>query len=256
MQGIFDAHIHLWDLNKLDISWLECDESLKQDFEFKHLQKEYEGFHFLGGLYIEANTDDKAKEALFALELKRLYGLELCLADLTHAQKLCAFRQIMHTTKEGAKKLFDEDFKDLTSQLMKHDLAFEACVRSEDLALLIEFLKQNPKLKVVLNHLGSLGIKDFTAYEQDLKILASFPNFYMKISALDEFCKDTPKDFIFKLFHLAKRYFGEERLIYGSNYPVAKLNPKEWIALIEQSKVFKDLDALFYKNALRVYKGQ
>ncbi|TKX29432.1 amidohydrolase [Campylobacter sp. MIT 12-5580] len=256
MQAIFDAHIHLWNLNKVDISWLENDESLKQDYEFKDLQKQYQDFDFLGGLYVEVNSDDKAKEALFALELQRLYKLELCLADLLHKEQICAFREVMHTSKNGAKRLFDEDFKIIALKLIEHDLAFEACVKSEHLSLLVEFLKQNPKLKVVLNHLGSLGLSDLKVYEENLKALASFSKVYVKISALDGFCQDTPKDFIFTLFHLAKKYFGEQRLIYGSNYPVAKLSPKEWIALIKQSKVFKDLDALFYKNALRIYKGK
>ncbi|EAJ3689634.1 amidohydrolase, partial [Campylobacter jejuni] len=36
----------------------------------------------------------------------------------------------------------------------------------------------------------------------------------------------------------------------------SNLSPKQWIELIMQSKVFKDLDLIFYKNALSIYKGE
>ncbi|EAJ1661799.1 amidohydrolase, partial [Campylobacter jejuni] len=52
-----------------------------------------------------------------------------------------------------------------------------------------------------------------------------------------------------------KENFSEDKFIFGSNYPVSNLSPKQWIELIMQSKVFKDLDLIFYKNALLIYKG-
>ncbi|EAK0114793.1 amidohydrolase, partial [Campylobacter jejuni] len=42
---------------------------------------------------------------------------------------------------------------------------------------------------------------------------------------------------------------------FGSNYPVAKITPAKWAKLIIESKIFDDLDKIFYKNALLIYKG-
>lgn len=34
MQKIFDAHLHLWDLEKIPISWIKDDEKLEQNYDF------------------------------------------------------------------------------------------------------------------------------------------------------------------------------------------------------------------------------
>lgn len=70
MQKIFDAHLHLWDLDKMPISWLKGNEKLEQNYDFFRAKEEYEGFEFLGAMYVEVNSDDLEKEALFALEQK------------------------------------------------------------------------------------------------------------------------------------------------------------------------------------------
>lgn len=35
MQKIFDAHLHLWDLDKMPISWLKGNEKLEQNYDFR-----------------------------------------------------------------------------------------------------------------------------------------------------------------------------------------------------------------------------
>ncbi|EAJ7553355.1 amidohydrolase, partial [Campylobacter coli] len=41
---------------------------------------------------------------------------------------------------------------------------------------------------------------------------------------------------------------------FGSNYPVAKIAPAKWAKLIIESKIFKNLNKIFYQNALSIYK--
>ncbi|EAH5200759.1 amidohydrolase, partial [Campylobacter upsaliensis] len=41
MQKIFDAHLHLWDLKKVPISWLKDDVRLEQNYDFANFKKEY-----------------------------------------------------------------------------------------------------------------------------------------------------------------------------------------------------------------------
>lgn len=55
--------------------------------------------------------------------------------------------------------------------------------------------------------------------------------------------------------HFLKENFSENKFIFGSNYPVAKITPAKWAKLIIESKIFDDLDKIFYKNALLIYKG-
>lgn len=71
MQKIFDAHLHLWDLEKMPISWLKGKEKLEQNYDFLKVKEEYKEFQFLGAMYVEVNSDDLQKEALFAFEQKK-----------------------------------------------------------------------------------------------------------------------------------------------------------------------------------------
>ncbi|TBR80812.1 amidohydrolase [Campylobacter novaezeelandiae] len=255
MQKIFDAHLHLWDLEKVNISWLKNDKRLEQNFDFLKAKKEYKNFDFIGAMYVESDSDDKHKEALYALNLKQNHKLKLCLANLEYKKDLCAFREVMHTSFKGAKRLFEDDFKKIIELLIKENIVFEACVKNEELFFLQEFLNQNPNLKVVLDHMGSPKESRFNEYKKDLKSLKEFSNLYIKFSAPDDFSNESSKEFIFELFAFLKENFNEDKFIFGSNYPVTRLSPNEWANLIIESKVFKELDKIFFKNALSLYKG-
>ncbi|HED7946475.1 TPA: amidohydrolase [Campylobacter coli] len=255
MQKIFDAHLHLWDLDTMPISWLKGNEKLEQNYDFFRAKEEYEGFEFLGAMYVEVNSDDLEKEALFALEQKKLHNLLFCLADFKHKEELSSFREVMHTSKKGAKRLFEADFEEKIEILKTFNIPFEACIKNEELGFLEKFLSKNPNLKVVLNHLGSPKINRLNEYKKDLSFLKKFQNLYIKLSIPDGFSQETPKEFIFELFAFLKENFSENKFIFGSNYPVAKITPAKWAKLIIESKIFDDLDKIFYKNALLIYKG-
>lgn len=255
MQKIFDAHLHLWDLDKMPISWLKGNEKLEQNYDFFRAKEEYEGFEFLGAMYVEVNSDDLEKEALFALEQKKLHNLLFCLADFKHKEELSSFREVMHTSKKGAKRLFEADFEEKIEILKTFNIPFEACIKNEELGFLEKFLSKNPNLKVVLNHLGSPKINRLNEYKKDLSFLKKIQNLYIKLSIPDGFSQETPKEFIFELFAFLKENFSENKFIFGSNYPVAKITPAKWAKLIIESKIFDDLDKIFYKNALLIYKG-
>ncbi|EJF0823977.1 amidohydrolase, partial [Campylobacter coli] len=168
MQKIFDAHLHLWDLEKIPISWIKDDEKLEQNYDFFRMKQEYKEFEFIGAMYVEVNSDDLEKEALFALEQKKLHNLLFCLADFKHKEELSSFREVMHTSKKGAKRLFEADFEEKIEILKTFNIPFEACIKNEELSFLENFLNKNPNLKVVLNHLGSPKINRLNEYKKDL----------------------------------------------------------------------------------------
>ncbi|EBD1777759.1 amidohydrolase [Campylobacter jejuni] len=254
MQKIFDAHLHLWDLEKIPISWIKDDEKLEQNYDFFRAKEEYEEFEFIGAMYVEVNSDDLEKEALFALEQKKLHNLLLCLADLKHKEELNSFREVIHISKKGAKRLFEADFEEKIEILKTFNIPFEACMKNEELGFLGKFLNKNPNLKVVLNHLGSPKMDRLNEYKKDLSLLKKIQNLYIKLSVADDFSEQTPKEFIYDLFTFLKENFSEDKFIFGSNYPVAKITPAKWAKLIIEGKIFDDLDKIFYKNALSIYK--
>ena len=124
MQKIFDAHLHLWDLKEVPISWLKDDVRLEQNYDFARIEKEYENYEFLGALYVECHSDDVKRESFFALSLKKKYPLLLCLKDLNHKDKLSAFREVLHADEKGAKRLFEADFKEKMKNKIRQKIYF------------------------------------------------------------------------------------------------------------------------------------
>jgi L-fuconolactonase len=99
---------------------------------------------------------------------------------------------------------------------------------SAEFAGLVEAL---PDLPIVLEHLGSVNRPDGEAPPYDIRrhvfALARFPNVYIKIHGLGEFCTRTspvtaPFPFeqpIPPLLEMAYRAFGPGRMMWGSDYP-------------------------------------
>lgn len=92
-----------------------------------------------------------------------------------------------------------------------------------------EVVSAFPKLPIVLEHLGGYNHPGPDSSENRRKIfdLARFPNVYIKVHGLGEFCRrrlpvtepfpfDTP---IPPLFEMAYERFGPRRMMWGSDYP-------------------------------------
>jgi L-fuconolactonase len=99
---------------------------------------------------------------------------------------------------------------------------------SAEFAQLVEAL---PSLPIVLEHLGSVNTPDGEAppYDKRREVfsLARFPNVYIKIHGLGEFCtraSPVTEPFPFEqpirpLLEMAYQAFGPERMMWGSDYP-------------------------------------
>ncbi|MDA0734551.1 MAG: amidohydrolase family protein [Chloroflexi bacterium] len=136
-------------------------------------------------------------------------------------------------------------------------------------------IKELPNLKVVIEHLGGVGanwgpgrsdnVIPIETYQAVLK-LAKYPNTYMKIPGLGEFCArplpfQPPHPFaeVHPLIEMAVDAFGAERLMWGSDFPpVANregygnaLNlPRERL----QARSQQEVDWVFGKTADNMWK--
>jgi len=92
-----------------------------------------------------------------------------------------------------------------------------------------EVVRAFPELPIVLEHLGGHNAPgpDSVEHRQKVLDLARFPNVYIKVHGLGEFCRrrlpvveplifDTP---IPPLFEMAYERFGPRRMMWGSDYP-------------------------------------
>ena len=138
---------------------------------------------------------------------------------------------------------------------------------TEEFARLIATL---PDVRIVLEHLGGgvAPVASAEALEERRKVfaLARFPNVYMKVHGLGEFCRralPVREPFPFErpippLLDMALEAFGAERLMWGSDYPLVSAREGYGNALSLVRQQFAGLDPaqrdlIFGQVALRLF---
>lgn len=160
---------------------------------------------------------------------------------------------------------FISDLKSVASQGLVLDTANPDPLL---LSALVRLTDQVPDLKVVIDHLPQMAIpKDTSAhksYEADLKELAQRPKVYVKISeVLRRENGKIPTEFGFYRARLDELFaiFGEDRLLYGSDWP----NSDQWLpfedGLSLVRKYFMEkghaaAEKYFWKNSVAAYNWQ
>lgn len=148
--------------------------------------------------------------------------------------------------------------KDLSLDVLIFDPAHFA-----GLSILAE---QVPNLRIVINHVGNMKI-DGTALDpawvERFQNAAAHPNVFMKVSGLLENSIHRPApvevDFYRPLLDCLWDAFGEERLIYGSNWPVCEQagSYAGCVSIVCSYFAEKGKEAsasYFWRNAKAVYK--
>jgi len=154
-------------------------------------------------------------------------------------------------------------------QLKELDLQLDLNGPCTALPLATQLATEVPDLRIVINHLGASG--DPTSlhpqWRDSIRDVAARPNVFMKVSALVEQVKcepgQAPSDTAYYepvLDHLWE-CFGEDRLIYGSNWPVSDRGAAYDVVYRIVSEYFssKGKDATekyFWKNAQTAYRWQ
>jgi L-fuconolactonase len=130
----------------------------------------------------------------------------------------------------------------------------------------VVFLAQKyPRLKIVINSIGAPtidGKEPALEWKNKMQAAAALPNVYLKICSQVQHCVARPvtkdvnyyKPVLEKVFEL----FGEDRIIYGSNWPCTIDNGEysEHFQIIRDfftSKGRRVLEKLCYQNAEKVY---
>ncbi len=150
--------------------------------------------------------------------------------------------------------------------LAKRDLELDVLISNEHFMALDQVAAAIPSLRIVINHIGHVpidGAAPDPSWVDHVNRVGARDNVYMKVSALMEQSKTYPAtedaDFYAPTLEAMWLAFGEDRLIYGSNWPVCERAGSFAAAL----RIVKDFFAAkgqratekyFWKNAQAVYK--
>jgi L-fuconolactonase len=115
----------------------------------------------------------------------------------------------------------------------------------------------------VIDHLAKPDIKNglFLNWEAEMKQIASFDNVYCKLSGMitEADLKSWKREDIFPYMDKVFDFFGAERLMFGSDWPVCKLAGEydEVCGLVDEylSKLsIREQELVWGKNAEQFYK--
>jgi L-fuconolactonase len=246
-----DSHQHFWNYDPTCHAWINDEmKTLKQDFlpdAFSPVLKEN---NFDGCVTVQVDQSEKETEFLLELAkqnsfIKGVVGWVDFRSDkigeqldyFSQFKNLKGFRHIVQSEPKGFLK--QNDFLFGISQLEKHNFTYDVLIYHHQLAEAIEFVKQFPNQKFVVDHLAKPNIRqqEFTNWSKGMKQLASFENVYCKLSGFTteaNWNSWQPQHFS-PYFDFALENFGVDHLMYGSDWPVCLCSStyKNQLSLVE-----------------------
>jgi len=288
----WDAHFHLWNVH----SGKHAPELKDSPFP-RYTMKLHEemlnvhGFELVGGTLIEAISlvpcdeakwfgESLAKENMTNknLEIRIVTGGDLMsenidkeLAVLKASDpRVVGMRQILNYKPSWPRNTKDfllvPEFQKGYALLAKHDMSFDAQLNPSQFITMYDLAKKNPKVPVIINHLGTPVLKNpeqsYKVWIKGMKLLASLSHVSIKVSMLGyihpTWDKEVSKEVI-GMVHEVIELFGEDRVMFASNYPVDLDTFSGSHLLHAFMKILshysrRKREKMLYKNGPRIYK--
>ena len=242
--AFIDTHVHLWQRGPLQRSWLAGNATLDQDYGLTEFTQATSTQTVEAFVFVE--TDVEPTQALaeaswvvdLAQEDKRLQGivaaapLELGSGATQHLQALTALSPLIKGVRrnvqgETLRFCHTPTFIEGVQLLADYNYSFDLCIRHEQLPEVTQLVEQCPQVRFILDHLGKPAIArgEREPWRKQLSELARLPNVACKISGVvteanhQSWQTDDIKPYILD----ALDAFGEERVLFGSDWPVMGL---------------------------------
>jgi predicted TIM-barrel fold metal-dependent hydrolase len=262
MRAIIDAHMHLWDLDRLYYSWLQ-DTPLPNNpagdvspiayksYGLAEYRADVGDLPLTGCVHVECGlpAKDQLKETDWlqwladndALGLPNAIVAGAVLQDpevgellALHAQRrnVRGIRQIVNwhanpgKTYSARDMLRDDDWKRGFGLLRRHDLAFDLQIYPGQMADAARLAADHPDTRIILNHTGMPTDRDeagLQTWRSGMQLLARRPNVVVKISGLAMVDRQWTVESFRPFVRQTIDWFGVDRCMFASNFPVEKI---------------------------------
>jgi predicted TIM-barrel fold metal-dependent hydrolase len=289
---IIDTHVHLWDLDRFRLPWLDNEGAVLNrtwSYEAYLRQQADAGYVLDGAVYIEVDMahELRSQENQFLVDLvddqSNIFAGGCISGDLTtptfseyiqcwsSVPEIKGVRQVLHIPSAMPGTCLTQTFMSNVRLLGDLGLVFEGCVRNEELGDLYQLAKECPQTTIVVDHMGIVdadiaGTSHPTAHEAEylqswklhMNQLGSLPNTVCKISGLNP-VQTWNDDTVKHATDVAFEAFSPEKVMFASNFPVlnVSMNLDEWIQSmlrITEGMSEKNRERLFAENARKIYK--
>ena len=240
---IIDAHLHLFDLQAGEYRWLSPDNPpfwpdkpvIAKNFSESDLVVSAPS-QLTGFVHIEAGFDNAKpwREADYLAQhchmpFRAVAGFDLLagnnqhvISELLKRPCITGVRHILDD--EAASVLNDAEAKASLALLAEAGLSFDAQLSLYDTAgvqALSAVAADFPAMSFILNHAGfPLADKNIKVWQDNLKALSRADNIAVKLSGWEMHNRQWRADDIVPVVNTVHQYFGESRVMTGSNFPL------------------------------------
>jgi L-fuconolactonase len=271
-----DSHMHFWKYTTEEYGWIDDNmKALRRDFLPADAKKEIDAARIGGVVAVQARqTLEETRWLLELADQNHFIAGVVGWVDLQSPEckeqlqrfaahkKLVGIRHIVQGEPDD-RFLLKPEFGRGIALLEEFGLAYDILVFPRHLPVALEFVKQFPKQRFVLDHLAKPEIKasKIRDWERDLRALAEAPNVHCKLSGLvtEADWKGWTPSQLERYIDVAWEAFGAERLMVGSDWPVCTV-AGSYVRVMGVFQQFlsdqkaSDQEALLGDNAMKFYR--
>ena len=270
-----DAHLHFWRYEPSAYPWIDARmQAIARDFLPDDVEADLDACGFDGGIAVQARGSDA--ETRFLLDLARQHPrvlgvvgwVDLCADDVAarlEALDHPALKGVRHIVQDEPDDAFllRPDFQRGVRALGPRGLVYDVLVYPRQLDAAIAFVSAFPEQPFVLDHLAKPDIRGRMRepWESRFRELAERPNVCCKLSGMvtEARWREWQAGDFERYLDTALEAFSEDRLLFGSDWPVCLLAAEDYAAVHElvlhwSGRLSPNERArLFGGNAQRVY---
>jgi L-fuconolactonase len=238
---VIDAHHHFWDPARFAYPWMEGTDMapLRRAFGPADLAPLIAVNGVDATIVVQCCSSIAETEAFLAIAEETPFvagvvgwvdladpAIDATLDRLRSRAKLVGIRHQVHDEPDPH-WLLREDVQRGLAAVVRHDLAFDLLVRTRELAAAIDVARAHPQGRFILDHAAKPTLASGITEEWRTSIarLAEQPNVWCKLSGLvteADWRGWTTAQLLPVVRHVWNA-FGEDRLIFGSDWPVCLL---------------------------------
>ncbi|MCR9136980.1 MAG: amidohydrolase family protein [Alphaproteobacteria bacterium] len=292
---IVDSHHHLWDLSRFPYRWLAPDapprrfgdhSAIKRDYLPVDYRADFEDLNLVGSVHVQANCGavDPIAETAWLQDLADTDGCPSAIVAEVDLTRMDAGKQIKRHMQfkrlRGVRALIAWDrggrwrmatrpgilsepaFRKSAATLATMGLSLDLVVVPEQLPEVAQLAESIPDLSIAINHLAQIepsvpGNADL--WHAGIAALADCRSVHMKLSGLWTIDLDWSLERLQPLIDQALEVFGPDRLMYGSNLPVEKVNTGAARQIDVLTEILGERNAeighaVLFANATRFYR--